>query len=142
MRVQDNIEYDEKGNVKIGISLICPVCNKKFQTTSETKFLIGGGFTCCWKCFLNYASKKKSDKKIISNQKNCIYNPITQSSISTPTVHKTNRTKGKYSEIVDKLDINSIQTYYKTHSGAQTAQKYNISEQVFWYIADKFKLRK
>ena len=39
----------EKGQI-----LECPVCHQKFEVTEETNYIIPGGFTCTWECFLKY----------------------------------------------------------------------------------------
>jgi hypothetical protein len=45
-------------------TLTCPVCGEEFEVTDDTKYIIAGGYTCSWKCFLNemYRRKEKNDK--------------------------------------------------------------------------------
>ena len=46
--------------------LACPVCGKEFEANDDTRYIISGGYTCSWKCFLNEAKKrelKKTDNK-------------------------------------------------------------------------------
>ena len=38
--------------IKIGEQLICPVCNQEFKATSNTVYIVKGGYTCGLKCFL------------------------------------------------------------------------------------------
>jgi hypothetical protein len=39
-------------NPTTGETLTCPVCNKSFVVTEDTKYIAMGGFTCGWKCFM------------------------------------------------------------------------------------------
>lgn len=62
--------------VKLGDELICPVCGAVFKVTGDTKYIIAGGYTCSWKCFLKEAkirAKKKTeeDKKILPRTRKC-----------------------------------------------------------------------
>ena len=47
---------NEKGN------LICPVCEKEFKPTADTKYIVSGGYTCSWKCFLKEVKQYEKDK--------------------------------------------------------------------------------
>lgn len=49
-------------------SFICPVCGKEFKANNDTRYIIKGGYTCSWKCFLT-ESKKRSDKKNTKEKK-------------------------------------------------------------------------
>jgi predicted nucleic acid-binding Zn-ribbon protein len=42
--------------------LICTVCGKEFSPNNDTKYIINGGYTCDWKCFLNEAKKRDAVK--------------------------------------------------------------------------------
>lgn len=42
--------------------LICSVCGKEFKSNDDTRYIIAGGYTCSWKCFLT-ESKRREDKK-------------------------------------------------------------------------------
>ena len=42
-------------DVKVGDKLVCPVCGKEFVATEDTVYIIRGGYTCSWKCFLEVA---------------------------------------------------------------------------------------
>lgn len=54
-------------------TFICSVCGKEFEADGDTRYIISGGYTCGWKCFLKEAKerdaireskkKNKSDKK-------------------------------------------------------------------------------
>lgn len=46
---------------------ICPVCGKLFIPNEDTCFIVKGGFTCSWKCFLDRV--KQREKEIKENQK-------------------------------------------------------------------------
>lgn len=43
-------------------SLVCSVCGKEFKANDDTRYIIAGGYTCSWKCFLT-ESKKRDDEK-------------------------------------------------------------------------------
>lgn len=45
-----------------GVKLICPVCNKAFETTEDTCYFISGGYACSWKCFLQEVKKRDLEK--------------------------------------------------------------------------------
>lgn len=49
--------------IKLGDRLVCPICNKEFKTTEDTKYIAGGGYVCSWKCFLNRVSETQADTK-------------------------------------------------------------------------------
>ena len=49
--------------VKIGDTIICPVCNKEFKATEDTKYIAKGGYTCSWKCFLARVKEVEEEKK-------------------------------------------------------------------------------
>lgn len=38
--------------------LVCPICGKEFEANDDTRYIIGGGYTCSWKCFLNEHRKR------------------------------------------------------------------------------------
>ena len=44
--------------------LTCSVCGKEFQPNDDTKYIINGGYTCNWKCFLDEAKRKDEEKKL------------------------------------------------------------------------------
>ena len=48
--------------------LICPICGKKFKPNDDTKYVIGGGFPCSWKCFW-IELKRRNDKKDNENKR-------------------------------------------------------------------------
>lgn len=43
--------------------LICPVCGEEFEANDDTRYIIAGGYTCVWKCFLDEVKKRESQKK-------------------------------------------------------------------------------
>lgn len=51
--------------------LICPVCKKEFKANLDTKYIIAGGYTCSWKCFLDEAKRREKIKhdKMIERKK-------------------------------------------------------------------------
>ena len=44
-------------------SLVCPVCGKEFEANDDTRYIIAGGFTCSWKCFLAESKKRREAKQ-------------------------------------------------------------------------------
>lgn len=59
--IQCMINFD----IIIGEKLICPVCGKEFKVSDDTKYIVAGGYTCSWKCFLTKvieSSQKKINK--------------------------------------------------------------------------------
>ena len=52
----------DKDPVK-GQSYVCPVCGNTFVATDEHKYVICGGFTCSWKCFLSATKNIEKNKK-------------------------------------------------------------------------------
>lgn len=45
-----------------GTKLICPVCNKEFSASDNTRYIINNGWTCSWKCFKNEHIKQNQEK--------------------------------------------------------------------------------
>lgn len=43
--------------------LICPICGKKFEPNDDTKYIIAGGYTCDWECFLNETKRREAIKE-------------------------------------------------------------------------------
>lgn len=53
--------------------LTCPVCQKEFKPTDDTKYIAAGGYTCSWKCFLTVAKQHEEERaskkrKIANNE--------------------------------------------------------------------------
>lgn len=48
--------------IKIGDELICSVCGEIFKATNDTKYIINGGYTCSWKCFLEEAKRRHKNR--------------------------------------------------------------------------------
>lgn len=42
--------------------LTCPVCGKEFKPNDDTKYIVVGGYTCSWKCFLTKIKKREEEK--------------------------------------------------------------------------------
>ena len=55
---------------KLGEILTCPVCGKEFKVNNDTKYIIAGGYTCSWKCFLKEAKKRDAIRK--ENESNIV----------------------------------------------------------------------
>lgn len=49
--------------------LVCPICGKEFEPNDDTKYIIAGGYTCSWKCFLNESKKREAKRKEQNNKK-------------------------------------------------------------------------
>ena len=47
----------------IGNAYICPICKKEFVANGEQKYIIGGGYTCTWKCFCEETKKRAKEKQ-------------------------------------------------------------------------------
>lgn len=43
--------------------LTCSVCGKEFKPNNDTKYIVCGGYTCSWKCFLKESKKQEIEKK-------------------------------------------------------------------------------
>jgi predicted nucleic acid-binding Zn-ribbon protein len=43
-------------------TLICTVCGKEFTKNDYTKYIINGGYTCSWKCFIDEAKRKDAER--------------------------------------------------------------------------------
>ena len=80
MRTKTKTKIESKKEIKTDTtstdeSLICTVCGNKFDPDDDTKYIIAGGYTCSWKCFLDEtkrrdAEKKKEDKEKYKENKN------------------------------------------------------------------------
>lgn len=57
-----------KYNVYPQGTFVCSVCGKEFVANDNTRYIINGGYTCSWKCFLN-ESKKREYKKAEKRKK-------------------------------------------------------------------------
>ena len=57
-----------KYQIKIGDQLSCPVCQKSFVSTEDTKYIISGGYTCSWKCFLKRCKEREQEKEVERNK--------------------------------------------------------------------------
>lgn len=42
--------------------LTCPVCSKEFKPNNDTKYIVYGGYTCSWKCFLTRVKEQENKK--------------------------------------------------------------------------------
>lgn len=49
--------------------LICPVCQKEFEANDDTRYIIAGGYTCSWKCFLAETKRRRLAKEAEESQK-------------------------------------------------------------------------
>ncbi len=47
----------------IGEAMQCSVCGKQFKVHDDTKYIINGGYTCSWQCFLDCSKKKENLRK-------------------------------------------------------------------------------
>ena len=55
MNMKNNIYQQEK--------LICPVCGKEFEANDDTRYIIAGGYTCTWECFLKESKERDTIKE-------------------------------------------------------------------------------
>lgn len=63
MKIKENSIYPQ------GL-LVCSVCGKEFEANDDTRYIINGGHTCSWKCFLT-ESKKRSIEKSVEDKRSC-----------------------------------------------------------------------
>lgn len=49
-------------------SLTCSVCNKEFKADDDTRYIIKGGYTCSWKCFLTESKRRSDEKKKVGDK--------------------------------------------------------------------------
>ena len=42
--------------------LTCPVCGKEFKPNNDTKYIVRGGYTCSWQCFLTRLKERKEQE--------------------------------------------------------------------------------
>lgn len=57
------IEHNKLESLYPQGSLVCPVCGKEFEANDDTRYIICGGYTCSWKCFLTEHRKRVSEKE-------------------------------------------------------------------------------
>ena len=43
--------------------LACPVCGKEFKPNDDTKYIVTGGHTCSWECFLTVVKRRTDNDK-------------------------------------------------------------------------------
>lgn len=43
--------------------LTCTVCGKEFKKNDYTKYIINGGYTCSWKCFIDEGKRKDAERE-------------------------------------------------------------------------------
>lgn len=51
-------------------TLTCPICNKEFKPNNDTKYIIAGGYTCSWKCFLKESKRRNTLRQNENERKN------------------------------------------------------------------------
>ena len=59
-----------KNNTYPQETLTCPVCGKEFKPTGDTKYIVTGGYTCTWKCFLKEVEMREAAKESKKKNKN------------------------------------------------------------------------
>ena len=50
-------------------TLVCSVCEKEFEANDDTRYIIAGGYTCSWKCFLTESKQRYKIKQLEEKQK-------------------------------------------------------------------------
>ena len=48
---------------EIGEVMQCSVCGKTFKVNDDTKYIINGGYTCSWQCFLKCHYERENLRK-------------------------------------------------------------------------------
>lgn len=43
--------------------LTCPICQKEFKPSDDTNYIVDGGYTCSWKCFLKEVRRLRKEKE-------------------------------------------------------------------------------
>ena len=43
--------------------LACSVCGQEFKPNKATKYIISGGYTCSWECFLKEAKRRDAQRE-------------------------------------------------------------------------------
>lgn len=51
-----------------GETLLCPVCKKEYKVNSDTLYIINGGYTCSWNCFLKVIHEKSQQKETYNTE--------------------------------------------------------------------------
>lgn len=51
-----------------GEILDCPVCKKEYKVNSDTLYIINGGYTCSWNCFLKPIKEKSQQQESYSTE--------------------------------------------------------------------------
>lgn len=59
-KAQTNNPNNETSNSTSEEKLTCPICGKVFNFNDDTRYIIAGGYTCSWKCFLNESKRRES----------------------------------------------------------------------------------
>ena len=59
----------ETEDTNVQEKLICPVCGKEFPINDDTKYIVAGGYTCNWKCFLTDVRRMAAEKNNKNNKK-------------------------------------------------------------------------
>lgn len=64
MRTKTKNKTESKlDSIDIKDTLTCSVCGKEFKPNDDTKYIISGGYTCSWKCFLDEIKRQEAKKK-------------------------------------------------------------------------------
>lgn len=56
------IENNKSKNIYPQGMFVCPICGKEFEANDDTRYIIGGGYTCSWRCFLTEHRKRIGEK--------------------------------------------------------------------------------
>lgn len=67
--MRNNVDTPSKSLYPQG-NLICSVCGESFKANDDTRYIIAGGYTCDWKCFLNEVKRREAEKKKELKDKN------------------------------------------------------------------------
>lgn len=56
--MKNKVNYD----IQQQETLVCTVCGTEFRPDDDTKYIIAGGYTCSWKCFLKEAKERNAKR--------------------------------------------------------------------------------
>lgn len=48
--------------INIGDEVTCPVCHKTFNLRIENRYIISGGYTCDWNCFIDEVKRRDMER--------------------------------------------------------------------------------
>lgn len=62
-KAKTNNPDNETSNSTPEEKLICPICGKEFAFNDDIRYIIAGGYTCSWKCFLDESKRRAAARQ-------------------------------------------------------------------------------